>query len=190
MRHLHCAASGIWHLHCSIYLHCIGISCPHRTAPTRPDEPNRQARSSLPQRTPVRSTGGDRPSGTEMKRVAAARTTGCYRKSVPGTTKHTGCSRTHTHEHQSQWRKAKLGAVLGTKGGPVQRRRRHSTKAGVREWPLAAMTFCLKKAPGGCAPPPPSLRTTGVTHYRGARRGGEARRARRVPQRSPGKGVG
>jgi hypothetical protein len=35
------------------------------------------------------------------------------------------------------------------------------------------------------APTPPSLRTTGV-----GRRGGEARRARRVPQRSPGKGVG
>jgi hypothetical protein len=41
------------------------------------------------------------------------------------------------------------------------------------------------KGTGGCAPPPPSLRTTGV-----GRRGGEARRARRVPQRSPGKGVG
>jgi hypothetical protein len=32
---------------------------------------------------------------------------------------------------------------------------------------------------------PPSLRTTGM-----GRRGGEARRARRVSQRSPGKGVG
>jgi hypothetical protein len=42
------------------------------------------------------------------------------------------------------------------------------------------------KGTGGCAPPPPpSLRTTGV-----GRRGGEARCARRVPQRSPGKGVG
>jgi hypothetical protein len=38
---------------------------------------------------------------------------------------------------------------------------------------------------GGCAPPPPSLRATGV-----GRRGGEARCARRAPQRSPGKGVG
>jgi hypothetical protein len=28
---------------------------------------------------PARSTGGDRPRVTEMKRVAAARTTGCYR---------------------------------------------------------------------------------------------------------------
>jgi hypothetical protein len=36
------------------------------------------------------------------------------------------------------------------------------------------------------APPPPSLRATGV----GARRGGEARCARQAPQRSPGKGVG
>jgi hypothetical protein len=41
------------------------------------------------------------------------------------------------------------------------------------------------KGTGGCAPTPPSLRTTGVRL-----RGGEARRARRVPQRSPGKGVG
>jgi hypothetical protein len=41
------------------------------------------------------------------------------------------------------------------------------------------------KGTGGCAPTPPSLRTTGVGH-----RGGEARRARRIPQRSPGKGVG
>jgi hypothetical protein len=40
------------------------------------------------------------------------------------------------------------------------------------------------KGTGGCAPTPPALRTTGV-----GRRGGEARRARRVPQRSPGKGV-
>jgi hypothetical protein len=40
------------------------------------------------------------------------------------------------------------------------------------------------KGTSGCAPPPPSLRPTG------GRRGGETRRARRVPQRSPGKGVG
>ena len=48
----------------------------------------------MAQREPARSTGGDRPSGTDMKRVAAARTTGRYRKSVPGTPKHTGGSRT------------------------------------------------------------------------------------------------
>jgi hypothetical protein len=41
------------------------------------------------------------------------------------------------------------------------------------------------KCTGGCAPPPPSLRTTGM-----GRRSGEARCARRFPQRSPGKGVG
>jgi hypothetical protein len=57
-------------------------------------------------------------------RVAAARTTGCYRKSVPGTTKHTGCSRTHTHEHRCLWREAalldsQLGTVLGKKAEPV-----------------------------------------------------------------------
>ena len=44
------------------------------------------------------------------------------------------------------------------------------------------------KGTGGCAPTPPALRTTGVAHV--GRRGGEARRARRVPQRSPDKGVG
>jgi hypothetical protein len=93
-------------------------------------DPNRQASSSaLPQRTSARSTGGDRPSGTDMERVAAARTTWCYRKSVPGTTKHTVCSRTRTHEHQGLWWKAlgsQLGTALGTKGGPVQRMRRYS----------------------------------------------------------------
>ena len=41
------------------------------------------------------------------------------------------------------------------------------------------------KGTGGCAHTPPALRTTGV-----GRRGGEARRARRAPQRTPGKGVG
>jgi hypothetical protein len=111
--------------------------CFCRTAPTRPDDPNRQARSSLP-RTPARSTGGDRPSGTDMKRVAAARTTGCYRKLVPGTTKHTpaAVAPTHTSTNQSQWREAlgsQLGTVLEKKGGPVQRRWRCSTKA-VRGW--------------------------------------------------------
>jgi hypothetical protein len=69
------------------YSESITAGCLRRTAPTRPDDPNRQASSSLAQRTPARSTGGDRPSGTDMNRVmplAAARTTGCYRKSVPG----------------------------------------------------------------------------------------------------------
>jgi len=78
--------------------------CFRSAAPTWPGDPNSQARSSLAQRTPARSTGGDRPSGTDMNRVAAARTTGCYRKSVPGTPKHTGGSRIHAHEHRSQWR--------------------------------------------------------------------------------------
>jgi hypothetical protein len=67
-----------------------------------------------------RGSAGDRP--TDMNHLAAAGTTGWCRKSVPGTTKHTGCSRTHTHEHRSLWRKA-LGSQLGTsperKGGPV-----------------------------------------------------------------------
>jgi hypothetical protein len=77
---------------------------------------NRQARSSLAQREPAWSTGGDRPSGTDMKRVAAAPTTGCYRNPD------TGSSRTHTHEHRSQCQEGAT-AGLGRKGGPVQRRR-------------------------------------------------------------------
>jgi hypothetical protein len=75
----------------------------------------------------ARSTGGDRPSGTDMNRVAAARTTGCYRKSVPGTTKHTGCSRTHTHEHRGLWREIWV-AREGGAGGWVRRRRRYSER--------------------------------------------------------------
>jgi hypothetical protein len=41
------------------------------------------------------------------------------------TTKHTGCRRTHTHEHQSLWREAlgsELGTLLATKGGPARQR--------------------------------------------------------------------
>jgi hypothetical protein len=51
----------------------------------------------LAHREPARSTGGDRPSGTDMKRVAAARTTGCYRNPYQAPPKHTGGSRTHAH---------------------------------------------------------------------------------------------
>jgi hypothetical protein len=90
--------------------------------PTANDEPNRQA-SLGAQRTLAWSSAGGRPSGTNMNRVAAARTTECHRKSVPGTTKHTGCSRTHTHEHRGLWREGDLGSqlatVLGRKAGPA-----------------------------------------------------------------------
>ena len=95
------------------------------------------------QRTLARSSAGGRPSGTDMNRVAAARTTGCYHKSVPGTTKHTGCSRTHTHEHRGGglWRESDLGSqlatVLGRKGGRaggwVRWRWRHITKKAARD---------------------------------------------------------
>jgi hypothetical protein len=54
----------------------------------------------------------------------------------------------------------------------------------LRQRQRVVMAAQKPKGTGGCAPPPPSLRTTGV-----GRRGGEARRARRAPQRSPGKGV-
>jgi hypothetical protein len=74
-----------------------------------------QASSSLAQREPARSTGGDRPGGTDMKRVAAARTTGRYRKPVPGTPKHTGGSRSHAHGHRSQWREP-LAPLVGSTG--------------------------------------------------------------------------
>jgi hypothetical protein len=43
------------------------------TAPTWPGDPNSQTRSSSAQRTPAPSTGGDLPSGTDMKRVAEQR---------------------------------------------------------------------------------------------------------------------
>jgi hypothetical protein len=92
--------------------------CFRRTPPTRLDDPNRQARSSLPQRTPARSTRRP-PQWHRHEARGRCSYDGCYRKSVPGTTKHTGCSRIHSHEHQSQaWRKA-LGTVLERKGGPV-----------------------------------------------------------------------
>jgi hypothetical protein len=56
------------------------------TTQTQTARPVRE--SGLAQRTPAQSTGGrrrrPRPSGTGMNRVAAARTTGCYSKSVPG----------------------------------------------------------------------------------------------------------
>jgi hypothetical protein len=72
-----------------------------------------------------------------------------------------------------------------------------------RPWPLAPTEWAARPIGAGraapaewrrrlwgpqkslCSSTPPSLRTTRV-----GRCGGEARRARRVPQRSPGKGVG
>jgi hypothetical protein len=58
---------------------------------------------------------------------------------VPGTTKHTGCSRTHTHEHQGQWPRRKAmggqpGTALGANGGAAQRWRRRCSSKGVRGW--------------------------------------------------------
>jgi hypothetical protein len=73
--------------------------CFRSTAPTWAGDPKSQARSSLAQREPARSTGGDRPSGTDMERVAAARTTGYYRNPYQAPrTEQTGgsCSTTHT----------------------------------------------------------------------------------------------
>jgi hypothetical protein len=126
-----------------------------------------RAPTSTQQRTPRppppdpdrRAPGVLLPSGTNMNRVAAARTTGCYRKSVPGrTTKHTGCSRTpHPHTRApgpaacGLWREegdlgmsqgSQLATVLGRKaepaggcgggGGTARRRPR-----GTGRWPLA-----------------------------------------------------
>jgi hypothetical protein len=94
-----------------------------RTAHMRPDEPNRQA--SLAQRTPARSTGADRPSGTDMNRVAAARTTGCG--VLPQIrTRHHQAHRPQPHPHtrapEPVWREglgSQLGAVLGGKAEPA-----------------------------------------------------------------------
>jgi hypothetical protein len=75
-----------------------------------------------------------------------------------GTTKHTGCSRTHTHEHRSLWREAldnQLGTVLGRQegraGGWVRRRRRHSTKKAVWELPPACAKAPKKRQRWGAA---------------------------------------
>jgi hypothetical protein len=51
-----------------------------------------------------------------------ARTTECHRKSVPGTTKHTGCSRTHTREHRGPWREIWVANwALCSGGRPIRR---------------------------------------------------------------------
>jgi hypothetical protein len=76
-----------------------------RASPT-----NQTAGASLAQRTPA---AADRPSGTDVNRVAAARTTGLHRKSVPGTTKHTGRSpQPHPHTRAP-------GPLAGSKGLPT-----------------------------------------------------------------------
>jgi hypothetical protein len=62
---------------------------------------------------------------------------------------------------------------------------RSSEGSAAPEHPAAADGDDSPKGTGGCAPTPPSLHTIGV-----GRRGGKVRRARRAPQRSPGKGVG
>jgi hypothetical protein len=97
-----------------------------------PGDPNRQARLSLAQREPARSTGGDRPSGTDMKRVAAARTTGwhCNPYQVPLTTPAAAAlppPPTHTHTRAPE--PMARGTGLERKDGPAQRRRRRSTRA-------------------------------------------------------------
>jgi hypothetical protein len=99
------------------------------TVPTRPGDPNRQARSSLAQRELARSTGGDRPSQWH-RYEARGRCShdGVLPQSVPGTTKHTGSGLTHTHEHRSQLREA-LVAQPGSRGRTGRRNCDGGTKA-------------------------------------------------------------
>jgi hypothetical protein len=70
-----------------------------------------------------------------------------------------------------------------SKGGPVRAAGRASPGLAGRGHRHRGVPPPLKNS--GCGPTPPALRSTG-----GRRRGGEARRAERVPQRSPDKGVG
>ena len=66
----------------------------------------------------------------DMKRVTASRTTGCYPgvpQSVPGTTKHTGSSRTHTRAPEPTAEDTGNATGFERKNGPTQRRRRCST---------------------------------------------------------------
>ena len=113
--------------------------------PTANDEPNRQA-SLGAQRTLAWSSAGGRPSGTNMNRVAAARTTECHRKSVPGTTKHTGCSRTHTHEHRGLWREIWVANWALCSGGRPSRRVGAAAVAAHHEEGRAGLAARLRKS--------------------------------------------
>jgi hypothetical protein len=84
---------------------------------------------------------------TDMNRVAAARTTGCYRKSVPGTTKHTGCSRTHTHEHQGLWREIWVANWALCPGERPSRRVGTAAAAAQHEEGRAGLAARLRKRP-------------------------------------------
>jgi hypothetical protein len=110
---------------------------PHCSYAARPT--NQTARPAWPNaRTPARSTGGDRPSGTDMNRVAEQRhrdeARGCCSydralpKSVPGATKHTGGSRSHAHRHRSQWREPPA-----TRPGSRQRTGRSNGSGGTED---------------------------------------------------------
>jgi hypothetical protein len=72
----------------------------HRApTPTQPGDPNRQARSSLAQRETAAEHRGRSPQSPEegMKRVAAARTTGCCRCPYQAPlSSHAASSRAHT----------------------------------------------------------------------------------------------
>jgi hypothetical protein len=86
------------------------------------------------------------PCGTDTNRVAAARTTGCYRESVTGTTKHTGCSRTHTHTSTGafggrHWVANWELRSVARAGRWAQRRRRRST-GGYRLSAYASIPCC------------------------------------------------
>jgi hypothetical protein len=67
---------------------------------------NSRARSSLAQREPARSTGGRPPQWHRHGARGRCSYDRVLPKSVPDTTKHTGGSRTHAHEHRGQWRES------------------------------------------------------------------------------------
>jgi hypothetical protein len=80
----------------------------------------------------------------------------------------------------SSWTSCGGGGGCGRSGQAVPHPQSRSSEGSVASAAAAAGGDDSPKGTSGCAPPPPSLRTTGV-----GRRGGEARRARRTPQRSP-----
>jgi hypothetical protein len=77
--------------------------------------------------------------------------TGCYRKSVPGTTKHTGCSRTHTHEHRGLWRGVWVVNWALCSGGRPGRRVGAAAAAAQYEEGRVGLAARLRKSPQNAA---------------------------------------
>jgi hypothetical protein len=108
--------------------------CFRGTAPTRPGDPRTKPPGQIefgPTRTGANRAGAEHrrrsPHPEEDIHEVRGRFSydGVLPQSVSKATKHTGSSRTHTHEHRSQWREA-----LGSRGRTDRRTssRRRSTK--------------------------------------------------------------